>query len=119
MTVYSSQPNVSAADTGATYAPDASLVGAALSLRAETLLGTGDPAGRAYLIVVTATDNGFPAPNTASACTWVVIPKTATVADIVGARAIALTAAASCPDPGPGPAPGATPNTILAPTAIP
>lgn len=119
VTVYSSQPNVSAADTGATYTPDASLAGAALSLRAETLLGTGDPAGRAYLIVVTATDNGFPAPNTASACTWVVIPKTATVADIVGARAIALTAAASCPDPGPGPAPGATPNTILAPTAIP
>ena len=85
--VYSNQP-----DTGAPFTPDAMVLGMDLQIRAEVDLTSPDP-GRVFLIIVTATDA---AGNVGRDCTWVIVPKTATVFDVIGARNIAVAAEADC-----------------------
>ena len=105
--VWSNQP-----DTGAPFTPDAMVVGTTLQLRAEVDLT--DPAGgRVYLIIVTTTDCSG---NTGRDCTWAIVPKTATVQDLLGARTTATTAETNCD------ATGAIPGgwfQVLVPTPLP
>jgi hypothetical protein len=106
--VYSNQP-----DTGGAFTPDAGWTGTALEIRAEVDLTVPDP-GRVFLIVVRSTDD---AGNTGIRCTWVIVPKTATSQDVVGARNIAVAADADCEAGGILPPAGWF--TLMPPTTIP
>jgi hypothetical protein len=106
--VYSNQP-----DTGGSFTPDAVWNAAnQLEIRAEVDLTLPDP-GRVFLIVVESTDDaGLVGRN----CTWVIVPKTATAQDVVGARNIAVAAEGPCDSAGTIPAGW---FTILPTTTVP
>jgi hypothetical protein len=109
VTVYSDQP-----DTGPPYTPDAVWNAAnQLEIRAEVDLTSPAP-GRVFLIVVESTDAST---NTGRRCTWVIVPKTATAQDVVGARNIAVTAQSNCDAGATMPPPGWF--TVLPTTTIP
>jgi hypothetical protein len=101
--VWSNQPDPLPVDTGGLFVPDLSLdtVNTSsvvdLDLRAEVDLAAAAPPGRVYLIVVEAMDDSG---NIGRDCAWVIVPKTATIWDVIGARTIAITEEAACPPSG-------------------
>jgi hypothetical protein len=111
--VWSNEPDPLPVDTGSLFVPDYAfdfvntLSVYDLKLRAEVDLAAAAPPGRVYLIVVEATDDSG---NIGRDCTWVIVPKTATIWDVIGARNLAVAEEALCPPSG---SPGWVPPNFL------